>query len=103
MITFISLWEVHTIPKSPPPKHLNTIKLFIIEEGFKIGLKRIIPYPPSFSKIPAKIIDPPTGASTWAFGSHWWTKNIGNLTKKAKINVKLNIFFIKKFGFKKHK
>lgn len=31
---------------------------------------RIIPYPPSFSKIAARIMDPAIGASTWAFGSH---------------------------------
>lgn len=31
---------------------------------------RIIPYPPSFSRIAAKTIDPAIGASTWAFGSH---------------------------------
>ena len=31
----------------------------------------------------AKNIDPATGASTWAFGSHRWTKKMGNFTKKA--------------------
>lgn len=31
---------------------------------------RIIPYPPNFSRIAARIIDPAIGASTWAFGSH---------------------------------
>lgn len=31
---------------------------------------RKIPYPPSFRRSPARIIDPATGASTWAFGSH---------------------------------
>lgn len=34
---------------------------------------RIIPYPPSFSRIAARIIDPAMGASTWALGSHRWT------------------------------
>jgi len=33
-------------------------------------ISRINPYPPSFSKIAARIIDPATGASTWAFGNH---------------------------------
>ena len=28
-------------------------------------------------------MDPTTGASTWALGSHIWPKKIGNLTKKA--------------------
>lgn len=31
---------------------------------------RITPYPPNFSRIAAKIIDPAIGASTWALGSH---------------------------------
>ena len=30
------------------------------------------PYPPNFSRTPAKIIEPATGASTWAFGNHKW-------------------------------
>lgn len=30
---------------------------------------RITPYPPSFSRIAAKTMDPAIGASTWAFGS----------------------------------
>lgn len=46
------------------------IRLFsfiIIEE------RRIRPYLPSFRRIPAKIIEPATGASTCAFGSHRWS------------------------------
>lgn len=27
------------------------------------------PYPPNFSRTPAKIMDPMSGASTWALGS----------------------------------
>lgn len=52
-----------------------------ILESFNLGRILIIPYPPSFNRIPAKIIDPETGASTWALGSHEWTKNIGILIK----------------------
>lgn len=48
-----------------------------------IELVRIIPYPPNFRRTPARIIDPATGASTWALGSQRWVKNIGNFTKKA--------------------
>jgi hypothetical protein len=50
-----------------------------------------MPYLPSFRRIAAKIIDPAIGASTWAFGSHRCTVNIGNLTKNppmAKIQAK---------------
>ena len=33
---------------------------------------RIIPYEPSFRRIPARTMEPATGASTWAFGNHKW-------------------------------
>ena len=31
----------------------------------------------------ARIIDPATGASTWALGSHKWTENRGSFTRNA--------------------
>jgi hypothetical protein len=40
-------------------------KLNIKPEFIKKGKIRTNPYPPNFNKIPAKIIDPATGASTW--------------------------------------
>lgn len=46
-----------------------------------------MPYPPSFNRTAAKIIDPSRGASTWAFGSHRWKINIGIFTRKAIINI----------------
>lgn len=48
---------------------------------------RAKPYPPSFSKIAARIIDPATGASTCAFGSHKCTENSGNFTMNAVIII----------------
>lgn len=39
----------------------------------RVCIIRIIPYPPSFSKMAASTIDPATGASTCAFGSHRWS------------------------------
>lgn len=33
-------------------------------------ISRIRPYPPNFSSMAARIMDPATGASTWAFGNH---------------------------------
>ena len=48
---------------------------------------RIIPYPPSFSKMAASTIDPATGASTWAFGSHIWRENSGSFTINAIISI----------------
>jgi hypothetical protein len=42
---------------------------------------RASPYPPNFSRIAAKTIEPAIGASTWAFGSHRWVENMGSFTK----------------------
>ena len=41
------------------------------------------PYPPSFRRMAARIIDPAIGASTCAFGSHKWTVKRGSFTKNA--------------------
>lgn len=38
---------------------------------------RIKPYPPSFSSIAARIMDPAMGASTCALGSHRWNPYMG--------------------------
>lgn len=48
---------------------------------------RIMPYPPSFSRIAARIIEPAMGASTWALGSHRWIPYRGILTMKAIIQA----------------
>jgi len=48
---------------------------------------RISPYPPSFSKIAARIIDPAAGASTWAFGNHKCNENSGSFTLNAIISI----------------
>jgi hypothetical protein len=53
----------------------------------KIKDIRIKPYVPSFNNTPARIIEPATGASTWALGSHRWSENIGIFTKKARIKI----------------
>ena len=45
----------------------------------------ISPKVPIFSIRAAKTIDPYTGASTWALGSHIWVKYMGDFTKKAKV------------------
>lgn len=55
--------------------------LIIIDE------RRIRPYLPNFSKIPASTIDPATGASTWAFGSHRWNMYKGIFVKNARIVI----------------
>lgn len=57
---------------------------------FKLNTK-YIPNAPSFSRTPARIIEPATGASTWALGSHWCRVYMGSLTKNAMIR-KVEIF-----------
>ncbi len=54
---------------------------------------RIIPYPPSFSKIAARTMDPAIGASTWALGSHRWKPYNGILTMNAIIHASHRILF----------
>jgi hypothetical protein len=51
-----------------------------------------MPYPPNFNKIPARIMDPATGASTWALGNHKWVVYRGIFTKNAKIEINHQIF-----------
>lgn len=56
----------------------------ILIQGIIIMI-RINPYPPNFNKILANSMDPPTGASTCAFGSHKCKEYMGSLTKNARI------------------
>ena len=50
-------------------------------------LNRMKPYPPSFSRMPARMTEPAVGACTWASGSQVCTGHIGiftaNEAKKA--------------------
>ena len=67
-----------------PPS--DTARIEGLMELIRFGIvmaKRIIPNVPSLRRIPARIIDPATGASTWALGSHKWRKNIGAFAKNA--------------------
>ena len=52
------------------------------------------PYPPSFNITPARIMEPSTGASTWALGSHKCKKNIGNFTKNLNTTIDLTTSLI---------
>lgn len=62
-----------------------------------IDTTRIKPYPPNFSKMAAKTMDPATGASTWALGSHRCVVNSGNFTINANVSIiqtiRIFIFF----------
>ena len=44
--------------------------------------KRMKPYPPIFSRMPARMTEPAVGASTCASGSQVWTGHIGIFTAK---------------------
>lgn len=55
--------------------------------GFRISVIRSIPYPPSFSRIAARTMEPAIGASTWALGSQRWRPYSGIFTMKAIIHA----------------
>lgn len=69
---FRSGWRRHISLAYKAPIRVKEIKWDEMKYlcHLKTDISRRIPYPPSFSKTAAKIIDPATGASTWAFGSH---------------------------------
>lgn len=69
----------------------GAISLFIDKNMFDI---RIRPYPPSFSRTAARIIDPATGASTWAFGNQRCVIYIGIFTINAIIVINHHILVI---------
>lgn len=83
---FMSVWREHNIADNKTPNNENTISGAAagMNESSVIVLIRKIPYPPSFSKVPAKIIDPAIGASTCAFGSHKCTPYKGILIRNAR-------------------
>ena len=55
--------------------------------GFRNSVTRSIPYPPSFSRIAARTIEPAMGASTCALGNQRWRPYSGILTIKAIIHA----------------
>lgn len=75
------------------PPHNVKIRTVIFIPVLKGGIKyiiRSIPYPPSFKRTAARIIDPATGASTCALGSHRCTMNKGSFTIKARFIINQN-------------
>lgn len=77
---------VRTLARIAPKNQTKEVSL--IEKNLILARMRNIPYPPSLSKRPAKIIDPLVLASTWAFGNQKWTPKTGSFTKKGEINIK---------------
>lgn len=89
-----SFWRIQFILVAVAPIKLILIIIGLIIFIFliQIGKNRINPYPPSFSKMAARIIDPSRGASTWALGNHRWVKYIGIFTKNAIINIIIMLY-----------
>lgn len=55
--------------------------------GFRNVVIRSMPYPPNFSRIAARTMEPAIGASTWALGSQRWRPYNGIFTMKAIIHA----------------
>lgn len=73
---FRSVCRRHRSLAIQAPHNLN-VRIGVANVWEAMGKKvdmRHRPYPPSFSKMPARIIDPATGASTCALGSHRCTR-----------------------------
>lgn len=62
--------------------------------GLSMGVIRIIPYPPSFSKTAARTIEPAIGASTWAFGSQRCSPYRGIFTMNASKHAVHSMVFV---------
>jgi hypothetical protein len=100
MSDFRSGWRIHKILVVAAPHNvtLSNIELdkFIVYGN--IIINRASPYPPSFNRMAANTIDPAIGASTWAFGSHRWTVNIGNFTKNPARTIIIKIELVIDIG-----
>jgi len=101
MIIFKSTNRRHKTLTDNPPTILKLINKFTLSINKK-GENVRIPKLPNFNKIAARIIDPKTGASTWALGSHRWTLYMGSLTKKAVMRHTINNFIVEEL-FKNNK
>lgn len=66
---------------------LVTIEEILFDMCWNMKAIRKIPYPPNFRRIAARIIDPATGASTCALGSHRWVRNMGSFTRNPRIVI----------------
>lgn len=84
----MSAWRIQINLVIAPPQIAILVNIGASrnESGWNIADIRIKPYLPSLRRIPASTIEPATGASTWAFGSHKCTKYIGIFTINARID-----------------
>lgn len=82
---FRSTWSTAIITEQSTPIRARSINQ--IEEEEKVRSAEEIrrkPNTPNFRITAARIMEPRTGASTWARGNQEWKKNTGNLTKNAR-------------------
>lgn len=94
IIDFISVIFRQIIPTSIEPINEMQIRVLLLINLLINKFRRTIPRPPNFNKIPAKIIDPKTGASTCAKGSHKCIPYMGSLTKNPKAKLILKIILL---------
>ena len=64
MSILLSMIRIHKNLASTPPTIATHLKILIKTNLCHSTINRNIPYPPSFRSKDARIIDPPTGAST---------------------------------------
>lgn len=71
MSDFRSVWRRQIELVMIMPHNDSIINGYAIESvvGLRSRVIRIMPYPPSFSRIAARTIEPAIGASTWALGN----------------------------------
>lgn len=81
----MSVWrrQIREVMRAPHRAILLMVARVGVEGRGSVADMRMRPYPPSFSRIAARIMEPAIGASTWALGSHRWKRNRGSLTRKA--------------------
>lgn len=74
MSDFRSVWrrQMELVMIIPHRESMMNGYAIISVRGFRIVVIRSMPYPPSFSRMAARTIEPAMGASTCALGSHRW-------------------------------
>jgi hypothetical protein len=85
MSDFRSVWRRQIELVMIMPHNDNIMNGYAIKSviGFRSNVIRIMPYPPSLSRIAARTMEPAIGASTWALGSQRWSPYSGIFTIKA--------------------
>lgn len=90
----ISVWnkQIRAISIPPAIDHESMKVQILSYKECILEAIRMIPYPPSFSRIAARIIDPAIGASTWALGNQRWIRYKGSFTENARISIKARVW-----------